>query len=124
MAESVTIEEALALIRAEYEKVDKDRVFWSVRMMRAKHFQATTYDLLTWCIAVHNCGLRITCKLISALIGDPITALIGRLHLLGDRKFLTLVRKSSGMGTGARCEWVLSSYFKKVFFGKLEEVKT
>ena len=110
-------EDVLGLINREVASVPYERVYYTLKQMRLKPLFHQTVDTMRLCLAIHNLGLRVTASLISTLRGCTRDNVLMSLHILGDKRCLTLLR-----GSRNRCSrWVVSADFLQKYLGETGE---
>jgi len=109
--------EAIQVIRERSDQVDNTRVYACLRAMRFSPIFIRTVENLKICIALHELKLPINTALLSAIREKEVTYMIASLHMLGDKKVLTLRRSEQGKGPRG-LSWILSSTFTDLYYGK------
>jgi len=110
-----TLEELKELLTRVYEKIPPLAIRSAAKELQIKRLHQSAIDCLRWCVAIQIVGLPITINLMRELIPKSPSSLRHRLHILGDKRLLTLIRK------GDRCRWVVHpSLLKRL---PLEEVR-
>jgi len=112
----LSAEDVLSLINREVASLPYERVYYALKRMRLKPLFQQTVETMRFCLAIHNLGLRVTASLISTLRGCTRDNVLTSLHILGDKRCLTLLR-----GSRNRCSrWVVSSDFLEKYVGEIE----
>jgi len=90
----LSAEDVLELTRREIAEIPYERVYYTLKMMRFKPLFPQTVEMMRLCLAVHRLGLRVTAFLIATLRDCTKENALTSLHILGDKKCLTLLRGS------------------------------
>jgi len=102
-----TVEDTLELVRREASTIPTEQVYFALKKMRIKWIYTQTVETMRFCLAVHRLGLRVTSPLMAALRGNSESSVMETLHMLGDKKCLTLLRGSKK----DRLQWIVSPIF-------------
>jgi len=103
---SKLLQEVLEEIKEIKDTIEEERVFYALRMMKVKPVTKKIVDITSWCLAIESSGFRITIYLLAELMKLEPVAIRNRLHNLGDRGVLTLLRTDR-----KRHEWTISERF-------------
>lgn len=106
---TVRLESLPELVRREANRIPSERVYYAMKRMRLKRIIPQTVETMKLCLAAHKLGFFITARLIAELQNISPLTVLNKLHTLGDKKCLTLVR--GGSRTASR--WVVSAIFIK-----------
>ena len=106
---TVRLESLPELIEREVDRIPNERVYYAMKRMHLKHILPQTVETMELCLAAHKLGFFITTKLIAELQNISSITVLSKLHTLGDKKCLILVR--GGSRTASR--WVVSATFIK-----------
>ena len=109
MAESLTLNEVKDLINTKASEVSDVKVFYSLKQMKIKRISPKTIQAVKLCIGLETLGLSINTNTLCFLLDICPETIRQRLHILGDKKVLNLVRGSKGVAH----KWMLSDVFKK-----------
>ena len=105
-------EELVGNIRTLAESISEDKVYFTLREMKGGRVTPEMVELVRYCVAITHFGLPVTTKIVSYFLGGMVETLVNRIHTLGDRGVLVLVRD------GRRNKrWLLSSLFKNKLEG-------
>ena len=105
-------EELVGKIHTLAESISEDKVYFTLREMRGGKTTPQMVELTKYCIALNHFGLPVTTKLTKYFLGTGVETLTSRLHNLGDRGVLVLVRDRR-----KEKRWLLSSLFKNKLEG-------
>jgi len=117
MSEPMSIEEIIKLIQDKHSEIENHRVYFSLRDMKLKFIRDITVDTVMYCIAIHELGLPITAQLIADMTDVTTQSIRNRLHNLGDKNVITLIR-GSGYPVA---RWVLNPEFARRYYEGLEK---
>jgi len=104
---SQDVDQALAEIRKLANEVPAERVYFTLRKLRVKPLPAKTVETVRLCLACQKLGLPITTNLLAALTKKDPKVICDALHILGDKKVLTIIRGS----TTIYHRWLISQEF-------------
>lgn len=110
----ISLEEVVDLIKDRVQEIENYRVYYTMRGMKIRYIRDTTVDTVRYCIALQELGLPITAQLVSELEGTTTQSVRNKLHTLGDKHVLTMVR-----GTKSPVNrWVLNPMFTDKYYGE------
>jgi hypothetical protein len=111
----ISVEGLSELVKREAAVIPFERVYFVLRKMRVKPLKKQTVETMRICLAIHQLGFPITVSMIAGLRGRGHGTTTGSLHVLGDKKCLTLLR-----GSRKRLSrWIVSPEFLRHFNGDL-----
>lgn len=103
----LSADDVLELTQQEAAEIPCERVYYTLKRMRLKPLFPQTIETMRLCLALHRLGLRVTAFIIAALRGCTKENALISLHILGDKKCLTLLR-----GSKKDClQWIVSPDF-------------
>jgi len=101
------------IVRREAAMIPYERVYFALRKMRVKPLKKQTAETMRICLAVHRLGFPITVPIVACLRGRGKCTTTDSLHVLGDKKCLTLLRGSRNRLS----RWIVSPEFLRHFNG-------
>ena len=101
-------------IRKEAVSIMGETIYFPLRKMKLKGIHIEAIERLKYCIVLDKLGLPITVPLLARLTQSKEATALHALHILGDKKVLTLARGSSS----CFYSWYLSSQFKDAMTGE------
>ena len=101
-------------IRKQAVNIMGETIYFPLRKMKLKGIRIEAIERLKYCIVLDKLGLPITVDFLAHLTQSKETTTIQALHILGDKKVLTLTRGSSDYSY----RWYLSSQFKDAMTGE------
>ena len=105
--------EVLKQISDTYKALHPHMIYYALRELRFPRITDRTVDLIRWCIAIQRVGFRISTPLLEAVCGDNSARTLPKLHNLGDKEVLVLIRPKVQQ---KRFHWMVSDVFmRKVF---------
>lgn len=108
---SVTANEFIYELKRRADRIDNTRVYFVLRKMRLRPVRVHTVELVKLCIAINEAGLPITNTLMSSITNKTECNSNVTLHILGDRKILTILRDDKYMN-----RWIISDMFKSYYY--------
>lgn len=113
MNDELKMEDVIDLIHDKVQEVENFRVYYTMRDMKIKYITETTVNTVRYCIVLHELGLPITAQLISTLEGRTTQNLRNKLHTLGDKQILTMIRGADSSIN----RWILNPLFSNKYYG-------
>lgn len=114
MTEPLTEMQAIEAIKDIMNQIEYHTIYFTFKSMKIKHIRKPTVETMRACLALHLSGLPVTSSLLSHILDfktkSQMSAIVGRLHQLGDKHCLTLKRMGSG---GIGFEWAVNPVFLK-----------
>lgn len=105
--------EAILQIRKEAKNLPREKILYAMRKLRVKPICIKSVDTMAFAVALFKYHIPLSVELLEFLdeVGDETAR--NRLHILGDKKCLTIVKRAGGK----YLEWILSDWFIKAYFG-------
>jgi len=107
----VAIEDVLELIWREAAAIPYERVYFTMKKMQVKPLKFQTVETMRLCLVIHRLGLSITAPMVAGLRSRKQNTATDALHILGDKKCLTLLRGSKKRFS----RWIVSPRFLQHF---------
>jgi len=118
---SITQMQGVELIKNRMGEIPRFKIYYTLRIMKAKPIRDETVDTMRACLAIHQMGLPITTDMLGATMGKTKGPrrynLSSRLHLLGDKNALVLRRGQRGR----ELSWHVSPTFLSYYGGDFDE---
>ena len=106
---AITQMQAVELIRDHMKKIEPTNIIFAFKRMRLKPIRTSTVELMAACIAIHDLGLPIMPRVVTAVFGGKTDKNQG-LHTLGDKKCLLLKRRDINKKPH-HLEWTIDPLF-------------
>ena len=116
---SLSLEEIRYLVLKKAEEYPSVAIRKVLRDLKLPQIRSKTIELVRYCLALEDLGFPITSHTAcfidrGEVTKEKVVVVLTRLHNLGDKHVLTLLRKD-----GNNLRWIVSPLFRK----KLEEIK-